>query len=394
MIRFFLLFMLHISLFSATVETFNWPNGETYLTFLEKHNLPTKTLFYNIDKDDQKQAEEILTGVHYQILKNEKTGEIEQVLIPLNDELQIHLYEDNGYKFEIIPIISKTKTEAFTLKIQNSPYYDIYKATSSYKIAKIFISAFKKSLNFKTDIRKGDTLVMIYQQKYRLGQPFSMPKLETAMIEMRKKKHFIYLNSDDRYYDEKGTQVEEFLLALPVRGARISSYFTKRRWHPILHKWKAHLGIDYAARRGTPIHAAASGIVISKRYSNSYGNITIIKHKDGYSTRYAHQKAFKRGLYVGKHVKRGQIIGYVGTTGRSTGPHLHFELRKYGRAINPLRVVQVATKKLRGKKRRAFLKLKKKYDKAIFAELEKASKYKKCGKNDSVCYLNMENIND
>lgn len=383
-----LLFLLFFtSLFGATVQTYNWPNGETYLTFLEKHNLPTRPLFYNLDKDDQKQAEEILTGVHYHILEDEKNGNIEQVLIPLNDELQIHLYKSNGYKFEIIPIISETKTEAFTLQIQNSPYYDIYKTTSSYKIAKIFISAFKKSLNFKTDIRKGDTLVMIYEQKYRLGQPFSMPKLKTAMIEMRKKKHFIYLNSDDRYYDEKGTQVEEFLLATPVIGARISSYFTKRRWHPILHKWKAHLGIDYAARRGTPIHAAASGVVISKRYSNSYGKITIIKHQDGYSTRYAHQKAFKRGLYVGKRVKRGQVIGYVGTTGRSTGPHLHFELRKNGRAINPLRVVQVATKKLRGKKRREFLKLKKEYDKEIFLQLEKQSKYKKCNKYDPLCYV-------
>jgi murein DD-endopeptidase MepM/ murein hydrolase activator NlpD len=387
MIRFFLLFLLTTTLFSSQVERFRWVKGETYLIFLEKQKLPLKQLYYDLDIDDQRLTEEMRTGVHCQILRDDK-GEVEQVLLPLNDELQIHIYKHkNEYKFEAIPIISSTRTEAFTLTINNSPYYDIIKATGSKKLAQIFVASFKNSLNFKRDLRRGDTLVMIYDQKYRLGRPFSMPTLKAAMIEMRRKQHFIYLNDDDRYYDKKGHEVEGFLLARPVRGARISSYFTKRRFHPILKKWKAHLGVDYAARRGTPVVAAGSGRVIHASRLGSYGNLVKIRHDDGYETRYAHLKSFRRGIKRGKYVKKGHTIGYVGNTGRSTGPHLHFELRKHGRAINPLRVVQVTTKKLKGKERKAFLKLKENFDQSIELHLANKTPFIKPQKVEKVCYF-------
>ncbi len=385
--RIFILFLLVTAVFGSKVETYRWSNGETYLMFLERSKLPLKSLYYNLDKDDQLLTEEIRSGVHYQILKNDQ-DEIIQLFIPLNDELQIHLYKhEKKYHFEIIPIITETKTESFTLKIKHSPYLDIVNETGSKKLAEIFVSSFKYSLNFKRDLRKDDTLVMVYDQKYRLGKPFSMPTLKVAMIEMKKKKHYIYLNSDDRFYDEKGHEVEGFLLARPVKGARISSRFTKRRFHPILKKWKAHLGVDYAARRGTPILAAGSGKVIYAGRLGAYGNLVKIRHNDGYETRYAHMKSFRRGIKNGKYVKKGQTIGYVGTTGRSTGPHLHFELRKGGRATNPLRVVQVTTKKLKGKAKKSFLKLKENYDQTIALHLENETKFIKTSKPDSVCYF-------
>jgi len=390
LIRFFLLFtLLTILTFASEVQRYRWANGETYLVFLEKHNLPTKALYYNLDKDDQRLTEEMRSGIHYQILRD-NNGTIEQMLLPLNDELQIHIAkEKESYTFEAIPIISTTKTEVFTANIVSSPNYTIMKETGSKKLAQIFTASFRNSLNFKNDIRKGDPLVMIYEQKYRLGEVFSMPILKVAMIEMRHKKHYIYLNDDERYYDEKGHEVEGFLLARPVRGARISSYFTKRRYHPVLHKWKAHLGMDYAARRGTPIVAAGSGKVIYAARMGSYGNLVKIRHSDGYETRYAHMKSFRRGIRKGRRVKKGQTIGYVGTTGRSTGPHLHFELRKHGRAINPLRVVQVTTKKLKGKEYKSFLKLKKKYDERIEFHLNNQTKYKKHPKFQNICYVHL-----
>ena len=389
MIRFFILFLLTTSLFSATVKRERWKSGETYLIFLEKKKLPIRELYYNLDKDDQRLTEEMRTGVHYQILED-NNGTIEQILLPLNDELQIHIYKDkNHYKFEAIPIISNTKTEAFSTTITSSPMYNILKDTGSKKLAQIFVSSFKNSLNFKNDIRKGDKLVMIYDQKYRLEYPFSMPKLKAAMIEMRGKRHYIYLNDDDRYYDEKGHEVEGFLLARPVRAARISSYFSKRRWHPVLHKWKAHLGVDYAARRGTPVHAAGSGTIIYCARAGTYGNLIKIRHSDGYETRYAHLKSFRRGMHRGKHVKKGQVIAYVGTTGRSTGPHLHFELRKRGRAINPLQVVQVTTKKLKGKEKKAFLRLKKNYDESINLHLTNKTTFKKIHSFKDISYIHL-----
>ncbi len=387
MLRFFMFFAFCISVFGAEVEHYRWENGETYLVFLEKQKLPLKSLYYNLDKDDQRLTEEMRAGINYQILR-ESDGTIEQILLPLNDELQIHIYNvENEYKFEAIPIISETKTEAFTLTITSSPHYNIMKETDSKKLAQIFVSSFRNSLNFKNDIRKGDTLVMIYDQKYRMGHPFSMPTLKVAMIELRGKKHYIYLNDDGRYYDEKGNQVEGFLLARPVRGARISSYFSKRRFHPVLKKWKAHLGVDYAARRGTPIVAAGSGRVIYAARAGSYGNLIKIRHDDGYETRYAHMKSFRRGIKKGKYVKKGQTIGYVGTTGRSTGPHLHFELRKHGRAINPLRVVQVTTKKLKGKEKKAFITLKKEYDLEVDTHINEQTSFNRVTKIKQKCYF-------
>lgn len=373
-------------LYASTVESYKWSAGETYLMFLQRLKLP-QSLYYAIDKEDQKLTEEIRSGVPYQVMYD-GNGTIEQVLIPVSEELQLHLYARKGdYAFEAIPIVYKTEQASIALAIQNSPYYDILKATGSRQLAQAFVAGFKHSLNFRRDLRKGDKLAMIYEQKYRLGSPFSMPVLEAAMIEMRGKRHSVYLNSDERYYDEKGRQVEGFLLARPVRNARISSGFTRRRWHPILHRYRAHLGIDYAAPRGTPIMAAGSGKVIFAGRTRGYGNLIKIRHSDGYVTLYAHQKAFRRGIRRGSYVKQGQVIGYVGTTGLSTGPHLHFGLYKNGRAINPARVVRVTTKQLHGKARQAFMVRKKELDKLLETALTHPGASKKLEKIDNACYI-------
>lgn len=383
----FIFFLFAISVLGAQVETSRWSNGETYLMFLEKNNLPLKPLYYNLDEDEQQLTEEIYTGVHYQISKD-KDQTISQIFIPLNDELQIHIYKHNGeYFFETTPIISETRVEAFTLQIEHSPYLDIIKETGSVKLATIFVSSFKHSLNFKRDLRKGDRLAMIYEQKYRLGKQFSMPTLKAAMIEMRGKKHYIYLNDDGRFYNEEAKEIEGFLLGNPVRGARISSRFTKRRFHPVLKKYRAHLGVDYAASRGTPIAAAGSGRVTFIGRTRGYGKLIKIQHEDGYMTLYAHQSSFRKGIRNGSYVKKGQIIGYVGSTGLSTGPHLHFGLYKNNQAIDPLRVVQVATKKLSGKEKTAFMQLKSNYDESINLHIANETKYAKVGTPQSVCYF-------
>lgn len=384
--RFVWMMLAPLMLYASTVESYKWSAGETYLMFLQRLKLP-QSLYYAIDKEDQKLTEEIRSGVPYQVMYD-GNGTIEQVLIPVSEELQLHLYARKGdYAFEAIPIVYKTEQASIALAIQNSPYYDILKATGSRQLAQAFVAGFKHSLNFRRDLRKGDKLAMIYEQKYRLGSPFSMPVLEAAMIEMRGKRHSVYLNSDERYYDEKGRQVEGFLLARPVRNARISSGFTRRRWHPILHRYRAHLGIDYAAPRGTPIMAAGSGKVIFAGRTRGYGNLIKIRHSDGYVTLYAHQKAFRRGIRRGSYVKQGQVIGYVGTTGLSTGPHLHFGLYKNGRAINPARVVRVTTKQLHGKARQAFMVRKKELDKLLDTALTHPGASKKLEKIDNACYI-------
>jgi len=354
--------------YGAKLEEHKWKSGETLLTFLKRNSLPQK-LYYDLDRETKELADEIIAGVRYYILKDK--DKIKQILIPINEELQIHIYQKNGkYKFELTPIIYQKIRDSFVLEIEKSPYFDIVKKTGDKKLANEFVSAFKNSIDFRRSLRKGDKIAIIYNEKKRLGKVFGMPQIEAAMVETNGKKHYIYL-FEGRYYDEKGREVEGFLLKRPVRHARITSKFTLRRWHPILKKYRAHLGVDFGARKGTPIMAAGSGRVIFAGRKGGYGKTIIIRHQDGYKTLYAHLSKFRKGIRRGKYVKQGQIIGYVGNTGLSTGPHLHFGLYKNNRPINPLKVVKITKSKLSSKKRKKFLAQVSKYKK----ELEETIKF-------------------
>ncbi|MCJ7765994.1 MAG: peptidoglycan DD-metalloendopeptidase family protein, partial [Thiovulaceae bacterium] len=327
--------------------------------------------------------------VDYQMLHDDNDEALQQVLIPISDELQLHLYQNKKgeYTFEAIPIIYVTKHQSFTTTIENNPSLAIYRATHSRRAMRAFIGGFRKSVNFALHVQKGDPIVMIYDQKYRFGKPFSLPRLQLAKVRLHDKWHGIYLGFNERYYDEKGHEVEGFLLENPIKGVRISSGFTLKRWHPVLHKYRAHLGIDYAAGRGTPIHAAGAGVIIDAHRSLSYGNVMKIRHAGGYMTLYAHQKRFRAGMHRGKRVKKGEIVGYVGTTGLSTGPHLHFGLYKNNRPVNPRSVIHVMTTRLSGKKKLQFNNIVKHYDaeaETILAANKQIARYIDF---DPLCYV-------
>jgi murein DD-endopeptidase MepM/ murein hydrolase activator NlpD len=139
------------------------------------------------------------------------------------------------------------------------------------------------------------------------------------------------------YFDKDGRSSKQFLFRNPAPGARISRGFGMER-HPILGIMRMHTGVDYAIRRGTPILAAGDGVIEKAGWATGYGRETEIKHANGYETLYAHQSGFAKGIEPGVHVRQGQVIGYVGSTGMSTGPHVHFEIRINHRPVDPLRV--------------------------------------------------------
>jgi murein DD-endopeptidase MepM/ murein hydrolase activator NlpD len=346
-------------LFASTMSEEKWEKGESFLTFLEHHSLPLN-IYYDLDTEEQELAAEIMSGIKYQILKNDE-GEIEQVLIPIGEELQLHIIKtEHGYRLTTTPIAYQEKEEIATIEITQSPYQDIINSTNNYLLAHEFIQAFKNSVNFKM-LRTGDRVVIFYKKKTRLGQQFGAPEIEASMVEVRGNKNYVFSYNHGRFYDANGKEVEGFFLAKPVNYTRISSRFTYKRWHPILHRYRAHLGIDYAAPSGTPIKAAGNGRVIFRGRKGGYGKTVIIRHNNGYKTLYAHMRAFRRSVKYGQRVQKGQVIGYVGTTGISTGPHLHFGLYKNNRAINPANVVKVTKSRLSGKKRKEFLSYTKKF---------------------------------
>jgi murein DD-endopeptidase MepM/ murein hydrolase activator NlpD len=366
---FIFIFIALTYLNAAHLEELSWKKGETFLTFLENNSLPLR-IYYDLDGTDKELAAEIITDTKYQILKNDD-GKIQQVLIPIGDELQLHIkIKNKKYILTTTPIIYEEKNEVLSISITNSPYQDIIKATKNYLLANQFVQSFKKSVNFKR-LRKGDRVVIFYKQKIRLGKQFGFPKIEASMVEIRGKKHYVFLYNKGRYYDERGREVEGFFLSLPVRYTRISDRFTYKRWHPILHRYRAHLGIDYAAPRGTPVKAARAGKIIFRGRKGGYGNAIMIRHEEGYRTLYAHLSKFRRGIRRGKYVKKGQVIGYVGSTGLSTGPHLHFGLYRGSRAINPASSVKITKSVLAGKIRKKFMSYTKKYKQEIKVSLKK-----------------------
>ena len=364
MIRVFLVLILWaISLSASTLHVEKWVKGETFLTFLESNKLPL-SIYYDLDSAEQELATEIMSDIKYQVLKS-VDNVIEQVMIPIGEELQLHIIKNKDeYKFTTTPISYQEQKLTVTVEIKNSPYQDIINETNNYLLAHEFIQAFKNSVNFKR-LRKGDRVVIFYTKRTRLGSQFGSPKIEAAMVEVRGRKNYVFSYNKGRFYDVKGKEVEGFFLSKPVNYHRISDRFTYKRWHPILKRYRAHLGIDYAARTGTPIKSAGNGKIVQLGRKGGYGKTITIRHDNGYKTLYAHMNGYRKGMKRGKWVKKGQVIGYVGSTGMSTGPHLHFGLYKNNRAINPNSVVKVTKSKLTGKKRKEFFTHIKKYKKNI-----------------------------
>lgn len=360
------------SLFSSNVEELIWASGETFTNFLENNALPLR-LYYNAQKVDKELLGEIVSGTKFQVLRDDD-DKILQALIPVTEELQIHIFKNTNNDYELIfsPISYQTENYILSFKIQSSPYQDIITHTNNNVLADAIVSAFGKSLDFRK-LRNGDNMVIIYSQKRRLGRVFGTPEILCAMVEVRGKPNYIF-SYDGGFYDEKGKSVNAIFLIKPLGNARISSHFTHKRFHPILRIYRAHLGVDYAARAGTPIKAAGNGMVKFVGTKGGYGKSVIITHEEGYETLYGHLSRYDKKAKKGSFIKQGQVIGYVGNTGISTGPHLHFGLYKNRKAINPEKVVKIEKQLSKKSDRKKFFEIVEKTSKVIKNSLAKNDK--------------------
>ena len=220
------------------------------------------------------------------------------------------------------------------------------------------IRAFSWDVDFQRDVREGDTFEAMFDRALDdKGRSVHAGPLKFAALTLSGKRHAIYRHTtadgDTDYFDDKGKSVKKALLRTPIDGARLSSGYGKRM-HPILGYTKMHRGVDFAAPTGTPVYAAGNGTVVMAGRNGAYGNYAQVRHNDQYSTAYAHMRAFARGIGRGKRVTQGQIIGYVGTTGRSTGPHLHYEILLNGAQTNPMKVRMPSGRALAGAELKRF----------------------------------------
>ncbi|MBM5575622.1 peptidoglycan DD-metalloendopeptidase family protein [Deefgea sp. CFH1-16] len=239
--------------------------------------------------------------------------------------------------------IAPAVTEKYTQQKSGTISSSFYGATDAIglpdEVAQQLIEAFEQKVDFHNSLKAGDHFSVIYEVEKSGGEDLRTGRILAAQFTNNGQKHEIYwfagAGIEGAYFDQNGETSGQSFLSSPVKFSRISSGFS-RRFHPVLFKWKSHKGVDYAAPTGTPIYSAADGVVTRVTRDAGYGKFIEIKHGDQYSTLYAHLSAFAKGLKPGQSIKKGEVIGAVGRTGRVTGPHLHYEFKIKGTQVNPL----------------------------------------------------------
>ena len=227
--------------------------------------------------------------------------------------------------------------------IESSLFLAANEADISENIIMELAGIFGWDIDFALDIRKGDTFKLLYEEIFRNGEKVKDGEIIAAEFvnDGEVYRAVRYTNPETNrteYFSPEGKSMRKEFLRTPVNFTRISSRFTTRRYHPVLHKVRSHKGVDYAAKRGTPIRAAGDGKVVFKGKKGGYGRVIMIQHGSKYTTLYAHLNSYNKKVRVGKRVKQGQTIAYVGSSGLATGPHLHYEFRVNGVHRNPLTV--------------------------------------------------------
>ncbi|MCK5001758.1 MAG: peptidoglycan DD-metalloendopeptidase family protein [Gammaproteobacteria bacterium] len=246
--------------------------------------------------------------------------------------------EANTFKHDI-----ETRTAHASGVIDSSLFMAAQEAGISQNLIMELAGIFGWDIDFVLDIRKGDQFTVIYEELFRNGEKIKDGNILTAEFVNQGKTYQAvrYTNPENNraeYFTPDGKSMRKAFLRSPVNFTRISSGFTTKRYHPILHKFRSHKGTDYAAKRGTPIVASGDGKIVHRGRKGGYGRTIIIQHGSKYSTLYAHLNSYKSKLRVGSKVKQGQTIGYLGSSGLASGPHLHYEFRVNGVHRNPLTV--------------------------------------------------------
>lgn len=281
-------------------------------------------------------------------------------------------------------IIAEADGETFKVKKESIPY-EITEETLSIEIDEFFYKdaidaglseasiletadVFSFDVDFNTEIKAGDKMKIIYEKRTLNEKSASNGKIIAAKFINSGQEYFAYsFDSDGKFghYDAEGHELMRQFLRAPLSYRRISSGYTKARYHPITRTVSAHYQIDYAAPSGTPVVSTASGIVTSAGWEGGWGNMVRIKHDNGFTTHYGHLSAYGKGIKSSIPVSQGQVVGYVGSTGWSTGPHLDYGMKQNGSPLNPMSLKLPKGTPLEGEKMEKFQEIKRKYDELL-----------------------------
>lgn len=269
--------------------------------------------------------------------------ELERLYFYTPNDTTVSLYKDDeGYAVETYKRKTVAQQQTTSGIITSSLYEAADDANFPAALIADMVEPFAWDIDFTRDFRKGDSFKVIYEQILdEEGNFLRNGSILAAELNLNRRgtlRAYRYKDKNGRvnYYNEDGESRRRSLLRTPLKFSRISSHFNPKRKHPVLGYTRAHKGTDFAAPTGTPVRAAGDGRIVKRSWFGGYGRYIRIRHNGKYETAYAHLHKYKSGLNAGSYVRQGQIIGYVGTSGRSTGPHLHYELLVNGQKVNAM----------------------------------------------------------
>lgn len=318
-------------------------SGENLAMIFTKLDLDKKTLHQIINTNDTgKEFANLAIGKILQI-KTTQTGELMQLVYEKNAiDTLIATRQDDAFTVEKQSKNIEHRTASAQAVIHSSLFLDGKVAGLSDKVIMEMADIFAWDIDFALDLRDGDQFTVLYDKQLIDDKEINSGEILAAEFVNQGKTYTAVRYKDKKgnvsYYSPDGKSMKKAFLRTPVDFARISSRFNLKRKHPVLNRIRAHKGVDYAARTGTPVKSTSNGKIIFRGRKGGYGRVVIVQHGKSYSTLYAHLSKFRKGQRVGSRVKQGQIIGYVGQSGLATGPHLHYEFRINGVHKNPLTV--------------------------------------------------------
>jgi len=331
--------------FGFTLDTFNINEGIIQNNeFLSDLLLPHHVDYVTIDKI-AKNSKDIFSVM--QLRANKPYMIINKDTSTMADYF---IYEPNVYRYVVYDIKNPENIQVIerpiTVKqrevsgiIESSLWNAMISNGLSFDLTARMEDALAWSIDFY-HVQQGDRFKLIYDEEFINGKPVGVGKLYAAYYKNYDNEYYAIkykTSKHDGYFDLEGRSMKKAFLKSPVKFARISSRFNRRRFHPVLRRVKAHLGTDFAAPTGTPIMSVADGIIVKRGRTRGNGNYIKVKHDKMYQTQYLHMSRFQKGVTVGTHVKQGQTIGYVGSTGLATGPHVCYRFWKNGRQVDPKR---------------------------------------------------------
>lgn len=332
-------------------------SGDTPSTLLEGHLGLSEIYSLCNESKEYYSLENLKAGQPWTMIYSDKALVGLEYEIDANERLVVSL-TDSGYEFrrEAIPYDLETKTVSGV--VESSLFGAVTQAGESEELALRLGNVFAYDVDFTRDLRQGDSFTVVIEKKYREGVFVGYGQLAAASFTNQGQTYYAYQYTDSKgntaYYDQQGRPLRKAFLKSPLPFTRISSGYSMSRMHPILKYRRPHQGIDYAAPTGTPISTVADGVIAQVGSNNSQGRFVRVKHSNGYETIYNHMSKFAKVSKQGARVKQGQVIGYVGSTGYSTGPHLDFRMKLNGKLINPLKLKSMPADPIAAKEMPAF----------------------------------------